>query len=78
MIRNKDKTNHLARKIGEMRKKIDIQELSEMLGVSVNTIYSWISQRKIPYIKVGRLVRFDVDKVEKWLENHSVEVYHNK
>ncbi|MFA6635709.1 MAG: helix-turn-helix domain-containing protein [Candidatus Omnitrophota bacterium] len=61
-----------------MEKRLNIHELAEILGVSVNTIYSWISQRKIPYIKVGRLVRFDRNKINEWLETHSVPVYSDK
>lgn len=46
---------------------MNIHELSEFLGVCVNTIYSWGSQRKIPFVKVGRLLRFDRQKIEAWL-----------
>ena len=52
----------------------NITELSEYLGVKVNTLYSWISEKRIPYIKVGRLVRFDKNKIEEWLATHSFEV----
>jgi excisionase family DNA binding protein len=56
-------------------KFFNIQELSEYLGVTINTLYSWVSQKKVPYVKVGRLVRFDVKKIDEWLESRSVEVY---
>ncbi|MBU0683514.1 MAG: helix-turn-helix domain-containing protein [Candidatus Omnitrophica bacterium] len=54
---------------------LSIQELSEHLKVSTNTIYSWVSQKRIPHIKVGRLVRFEKGKINEWLESRSVEVY---
>ncbi len=54
---------------------IDIHELSKRLGISVNTAYSWVNQRKIPYVKVGRLVRFDVLDIEKWLASNKVEPF---
>ena len=57
------------------RKLLNIEELSEHLGITVNTAYSWVSQKKVPYIKVGRLVRFDMDKINEWVEQNSVEVY---
>ena len=53
---------------------LGIKELSEYLGIAVGTIYVWICHRKIPYVKVGRLVKFDMRKIEKWLEETSVEV----
>ncbi len=52
---------------------IDVKQLSESTGLSVFTLYSWINQKKIPYVKVGRLVRFDPRKIEKWIEGNSVE-----
>ena len=57
------------------KKLLTIEELSEYIGITVNTAYSWVSQKKIPYIKVGRLVRFDMDKINEWVEQNSVEVY---
>jgi len=31
-----------------------------------------VSQRRIPYVKVGRLVRFDPGHLEDWLAHHTV------
>ncbi len=36
---------------------IDVKQLSESTGLSVFTLYSWINQKRIPYVKVERLVR---------------------
>jgi len=52
---------------------MNAQELSNMLGISVNTAYSWVSQRKIPFVKCGRLTKFDVQKIEEWIKENSVE-----
>jgi len=52
---------------------IDVKELSGLTGLSVFTLYSWINQKRIPYVKVGRLVRFEPRKIEKWIEGNSVE-----
>ncbi len=52
---------------------IDVKQLSESTGLSVFTLYSWINQKRIPYVKVGRLVRFDPKKIEKWIEGNTVE-----
>lgn len=51
---------------------LGVKELSEYLGISINTIYSYIWQKKIPYIKIGRIVKFDLEKIERWLESKSV------
>ncbi len=52
---------------------IDIKELAELTGLSVGTLYQWVSQKKIPYVKCGRLTKFDIERIKKWLEEHSVE-----
>ena len=53
---------------------ISITELAKRLGVSINTLYSWVNQRKIPYVKMGRLLRFDLNDIEKWVTDKKVEV----
>lgn len=50
------------------KRLINIAELSQMIGVSVNTLYSWVSQKKIPYVKMGRLTKFDLNDIDKWIE----------
>ena len=57
---------------------LNIHELSEFLGICVNTIYSWVSQDKIPFVKVGHLLRFDAGKIETWLANRTHEVKETK
>jgi len=55
------------------KRYLEIKELSEYLGVKVNTLYSWVNQGKIPYVKLNRLVRFDSTKINEWAEKNSVE-----
>jgi len=52
---------------------IDINELSEYLSVSKNTIYWWITTKQIPYNKLGRLVRFNLGQVNSWLQDNNHE-----
>ena len=54
---------------------MDIKETSEYLGCTVNTLYSWTSQKRIPYVKLGRLVKFDRVDLDKWIEAQKVKVY---
>jgi excisionase family DNA binding protein len=53
-----------------LKNLIDPKGLSEYLKISIETVYAWTSQKRIPYIKVGRLVRFDLDEIAKWLEKN--------
>ncbi|MCF7875355.1 MAG: helix-turn-helix domain-containing protein [Candidatus Omnitrophica bacterium] len=52
---------------------VDIKKLSQYLGVKEGTIYSWVNQEKIPYVKINRLVRFNLKMINEWIDNNSVE-----
>ena len=56
------------------RKYLSIKELSEYLGIPKHTIYSWTSMKKIPYVKLGRAIRFDMTEIESWIKERRVEV----
>jgi len=51
-----------------------IEDLSEYLGISKNTLYSWVNQRKIPHYKIYGSVRFDFEELTTWLKERKVEV----
>ena len=51
---------------------IGVHEAARYISVSVTTLYKWVSQRKIPYIKMGRLVKFDPMKLEEWIKQQTV------
>jgi excisionase family DNA binding protein len=53
--------------ISREKQLINISEASELLGIRKNTLYEWVVQRKIPYIKVGRLVKFRKEDLEAWI-----------
>lgn len=44
------------------------EQVAEMLQVKLSTLYSWTHQRRIPHLKVGRLVRFTQSDLEEWLQ----------
>lgn len=51
------------------KKLISTKELSEILGVHIQTIYNWVKEG-MPRMKMGyNLVRYDLDEVMKWIEN---------
>lgn len=52
---------------------INIEELSKITGLSVHTLYTWVSQRRIPFIKIGRLTKFDLRVVNGWIDSLAVE-----
>ena len=57
-----------------MKKLIDINSLALWLDVKPKTIRSWVNAKAVPHIKVGRLVKFDQEEIEKWIEKRKVKV----
>jgi len=57
-----------------LKKYLNVKELSRLTGLKQSTIYQWVNQRKIPYIKLGKKVLFDPDKINKWIDENTVKV----
>jgi excisionase family DNA binding protein len=46
---------------------VSIEDVAEHLGVSVRHVRRLVYERRIPYVKWGHLLRFDVDDVNAWV-----------
>ena len=55
------------------KRLVDISAVAAELGVTVRYVRRLVAERRIPYIKLGRLLRFDPGEVERWLERSRVE-----
>jgi len=42
-------------------------EMAKLLRVKETTLYTWAYRRQIPSQKVGNLLRFDREAIERWL-----------
>ena len=47
---------------------LTVQEAARYLAVSASTIYGWVWQRRIPFVKIGRALRFDPRDLETFIE----------
>ena len=57
------------------KRLLSVQETAEYLGLKVQTLYNWVSQRKIPFVKCGKLLKFDILKLDRWIEPISPPVF---
>lgn len=55
---------------------LDVVGLAARLGVTERFVRRLVHERRIPFYKVGSLVRFDVVDVEQWLATHRVVPMH--
>ncbi len=49
-------------------KLVTIKELSDFLKVKVSTLYTWVHNGTIPYVKLNGLLRFDMDEIKEWIK----------
>ena len=52
---------------------VDIVEAARILSVSVSTLYGWIWQRRIAFVKMGRAVRFEQRVLREFIQRSRVE-----
>jgi len=60
------------KKIPELRRLITAKEAGQYLSLSTDTIYRMASLKKLPYLKIGDRVLFDVKALDQWIERHMV------
>jgi excisionase family DNA binding protein len=52
---------------------LTIEDVAELLSVRPGYVRRLVRERRIPYVKVGKLLRFDPGDLEEWLEAGRVE-----
>jgi excisionase family DNA binding protein len=48
---------------------LSVEEMSEYLGVSKDTVYAWINKKNMPAHRIGRFWKFKVDEVDQWVRS---------
>ncbi|MDP9442128.1 MAG: helix-turn-helix domain-containing protein [Actinomycetota bacterium] len=61
-----------ARRLGDedvLPRLLDVTEVADVLGVNVRHVRRLVFESRIPYVKWGRLVRFDPRELDRWLRS---------
>ena len=53
---------------------LDVDGVAEALGVTSRHIRRLVAERRIPFFKVGKFVRFDPGELDVWLDQQRVEL----
>jgi excisionase family DNA binding protein len=51
----------------------NVTQVSQATGLSIHTIRSWVSQHRIPYVKMGTRTMFKPEAIRSWIEEQQVE-----
>lgn len=46
---------------------LSVDEIAGYLGISRDTVYTWLSARGLPGHRVGRLWKFKRDEIDAWV-----------
>ena len=55
------------------KRLLNVREAAQFLGLEVDTVYKKARLREVPYVKVGRALRFDLKALERFIEQHTIE-----
>jgi excisionase family DNA binding protein len=53
---------------------LDVDGVAEALGVTNRHVRRLVAERRIPFFKVGKFVRFDPCELDVWLDQQRVEM----
>jgi excisionase family DNA binding protein len=53
------------------KRLLNVKEAAQYLGLSVDTVYKKARLRELPYVKVGRALRFDVKELDRYIEKNA-------
>lgn len=56
--------------MGKEYSYLTIEDVSEMLKVARSTVYKF-KDMGMPFIKIGKVIRFKDNEVMEWIESHS-------
>ena len=57
-------------KIVEAGNLLNMQQASEYLNIKISSLYAMCMKKTIPFVKIGRLNRFKLQSLDKWIESH--------
>jgi excisionase family DNA binding protein len=53
---------------------LTVKDMATRLQVTDKTVYAWVSQGKIPCMKVNGIIRFDEQEMDRWFQQCHVRV----
>jgi excisionase family DNA binding protein len=57
----------------QMKTLLSIEEASHFLSIKVSRLRTAVFRKEIPFVKIGRLVRFKESALLEWIEEKTVK-----
>jgi excisionase family DNA binding protein len=59
----------------ELPQLLTMDQLAEHLGVTPRHVRRLVDERRVPFLRVGRFIRFDPAEIGEWLDSRRVPVF---
>ena len=50
------------------------EELEKELGITISAQTRMRAERKIPFYKIGKFIKYNKQEISEWIKSHKVEV----
>jgi excisionase family DNA binding protein len=72
-FKNVPRASVFRRRGPDVNRLLTITEAAALLGVKAQTLYLWVSQKRVRHRKIGRLVRFTESDLEEFVARQKQE-----
>ena len=55
------------------KRLLNVEKAAQYLGLQADTVYKKARLRELPSVKVGRALWFDVEALERFIREHTIE-----
>lgn len=56
------------------KRLLNITEAAEYMATTPGTLYQKVHNGTIPYVKIGRSLRFDIEELNEFIKNNTVDI----
>ncbi|WP_336626440.1 MULTISPECIES: helix-turn-helix domain-containing protein [unclassified Microbacterium] len=57
---------------------LSVEDIAQHLGVSKDTVYTWVASKGMPAHRVGRLWKFQASEIDDWVRSGGAAVQENE
>lgn len=57
---------------------VSLKEVNAHLGITRETVLSWVREKDLPAFKAGRTWRFKLSEVDAWMGSYRVKLQNSK
>jgi excisionase family DNA binding protein len=62
----------IAEELRKAKGLLSVKQVAEALGSHPQTIYGWVTEGKLPHVRIGSRVKFDGHAIADWLDKRTL------